>query len=61
MRDTGTTNRKGVKHWLMLDLIERQIQLRADQVYEERGHTERGQLEDWLRAQSEVLRTLNAD
>jgi len=55
-----TTKRKGINHWLMLDLIERKIRLRTEQLYEERGHAQGRALEQWLTAVSEVLHTLNA-
>lgn len=42
---------------LMLDLIERKIRLRAHQLYEERGYVVGHAVEDWLQAESEVLRT----
>jgi heme-degrading monooxygenase HmoA len=47
----------GLNHWLMLDLIERKIRLHTDRLYKERGHAEGRELEDWLKAASEVLRT----
>jgi hypothetical protein len=58
VRDTGTTKHAGLKDWLMLDLIERKIRLRTERVFEERGHAEDQTLEDWLKAASEVLRTI---
>jgi len=60
MRDTSKAKYHGLNHWLMLDLIERQIALRTHQLYGKRGHTEGHELEDWLQAESEVLRTLNS-
>ena len=60
MRDTSTTEHKGINHWLILDLIERKIRLHTQRIYEECGHIEGRELEDWLKAQSEALRTLNA-
>jgi hypothetical protein len=41
----------------MLDLIERKIRFHTDRLYEEREHAEGRELEDWLKAASEVLRT----
>lgn len=41
----------------MVDLIERKIRLRAHQLYEERGYVEGHAKEDWLQAESEVLKT----
>jgi len=57
VRDRGTAKHQGVNHWLMLDLIERMIRLHACRLYEERGHAEGRNLADWLKAESEVLRT----
>ncbi len=45
------------KHRAMVDLVERKIRLRARQLYEERGSLEGFALEDWLQAESEVLKT----
>ena len=39
----------------MVELLERKIRLRARQLYEERGQVEGQDLEDWVRAESEVL------
>jgi hypothetical protein len=46
-----------VKHGLMLDLIDRKIQLRAYQLYEERGCSDGHATEDWLTAEAEILKT----
>ena len=40
---------------LMLQLVERKIRARARQLYEERGQADGHALEDWVRAESEVL------
>jgi len=45
------------QHGFLLDLIERKIRLRAHQLYEERGYVEGFALEDWVQAESEVLKT----
>jgi hypothetical protein len=42
---------------LMLELLERKIRLRAGQLYVERGRVEGQALEDWIRAESEVLKS----
>ena len=42
---------------LMLELLERKIRLRARQLYDERGQSEGQELEDWVRAESEVLQS----
>jgi hypothetical protein len=41
----------------MLDLLERKIRLRARQIYEERGKADGRALEDWVKAESEILKT----
>jgi hypothetical protein len=40
-----------------VDLLERKIRLRAEQLYDERGRVEGLALEDWVRAESEVLKS----
>jgi len=40
----------------MLELLERKIRGRARQLYEERGGADGRALEDWVRAESEILR-----
>jgi len=42
---------------LMMELLERKIRLRARQLYDERGQVEGQELEDWVRAESEVLQS----
>jgi hypothetical protein len=42
---------------LMLELLERKIRLRARQLYDERGRAEGQELEDWVKAESEVLKS----
>jgi hypothetical protein len=41
----------------MLGLLERKIRLRARQLYNERGQAQGRELEDWVRAESEVLQS----
>jgi hypothetical protein len=53
--DSVTRTRERQK--LMVDLLERKIRLRADQLYNERGRVEGLALEDWVRAESEVLKS----
>jgi hypothetical protein len=50
-----TTTRERQK--LMMELLERKIRLRARQLYDERGQVEGRELEDWVRAESEVLKS----
>jgi hypothetical protein len=42
---------------LMLNMLENKIRFRAQQFYEERGQTEGKALEDWVKAESEVLQS----
>jgi len=53
--DTVTRTRQRQK--LMMELLERKIRLRARQLYEERGQAAGQDLEDWVRAESEVLQS----
>lgn len=53
--DSVTRTRERQK--LMLGLLERKIRLRAGQLYNERGQAEGQELEDWVRAESEVLQS----
>jgi len=39
----------------MIELVERKIRARAQQIYEERGHLEGFAVADWVQAESEVL------
>jgi hypothetical protein len=40
---------------LMVQLVERKVRSRAQQLYENRGQTEGQDLQDWFQAESEVL------
>jgi hypothetical protein len=53
--DSATRTRERQK--LILELLERKIRLRARQLYHERGRMEGRELEDWVKAESEILRT----
>jgi hypothetical protein len=41
----------------MMEMLERKIRLRARQLFEERGRVEGRDLENWVRAESEVLQS----
>jgi len=41
----------------MVDLLERKIRLHARQIYRDRGEVDGRALEDWVKAESEVLKT----
>jgi len=47
----------GEREKLMLILLERRIRTRAHQLYEERGQVEGLDVEDWVKAESEILRS----
>jgi hypothetical protein len=53
--DSVTRTRERQK--LMVDLLERKIRLRAQQLYDERGQVEGRDLEDWVRAEKEILKS----
>ena len=53
--DSVTRTRERQK--LMVDLLERKIGLRAQQLYDERGQAEGPDLEDWIRAEKEILKS----
>ena len=40
---------------LMVQLVERKVRTRAQQLYETRGETEGQDLQDWFQAEAEVL------
>lgn len=42
---------------LMIGMLENKIRLRARQLYEERGRVDGRALEDWLKAEAEILKT----
>jgi len=42
---------------LMISLLEKKIRLRAQQLYDERGQTDGKALDDWVQAESEVLKS----
>lgn len=53
--DSETRTRERRK--LMITMLENKIRLRARQIYDERGQVEGLALEDWAKAESEVLKT----
>jgi hypothetical protein len=53
--DSVTRSRERRK--LMVEMLERKVRLRARQLYDERGQVEGRELEDWVRAESEVLQS----
>ena len=51
--DSETRRKK--QQALMVQLVERKVRTRAQQLYETRGQTEGQELQDWFQAESEVL------
>ena len=41
----------------MVELLERKVRMRARQIHDERGPGEGSELEDWVQAESEVLKS----
>jgi hypothetical protein len=41
----------------MLEMLERKVRMRARQLYNERGQADGQELEDWVKAESEVLQS----
>jgi Protein of unknown function (DUF2934) len=42
---------------LMIGMLENKIRLRARQLYEERGRVDGRELEDWVKAEAEILKS----
>jgi hypothetical protein len=42
---------------LMMELLERKVRLRAEEIYNNRGQVEGQELDDWVQAESEVLKS----
>jgi hypothetical protein len=53
--DSETRTRQRQK--LMISMLEKKIRLRARQLYEQRGEAEGRALEDWVQAESEILKS----
>ena len=49
------TTRREKQQKLMVQMVERKVRSRAQQLYDERGQTEGNALQDWVQAESEVL------
>ena len=47
--------RRKKQQTLMVQLVERKVRNRAQQLYETRGESEGQELQDWFQAESEVL------
>lgn len=54
-------NRRQLRRWVSADELNRMIQERAYSYYEQRGYQTGNDLEDWLRAESEVKREFAID
>jgi hypothetical protein len=48
-------SRRKKQQALIVHALERQVRSRAQQLYESRGETEGGDLQDWFQAEAEVL------
>lgn len=59
MAETPNT-RPPMKDEIELRLLEDEVRRRAHQLYEERGRVDGHDLDDWLRAEDEVIRALRA-
>jgi len=55
--EVNSETRTRERQKLMISLLEKKIRLRARQLYEERGQGAGRALEDWVRAESEVLKS----
>ena len=53
--DSNTRREK--RQALMAELVERKVRNRARELYETRGQADGSALEDWVRAESEVLKS----
>ena len=53
--DSETRTRERQK--LMISMLEKKIRLRARQLYEERGQEDGHAVEDWVQAESEILKS----
>jgi hypothetical protein len=53
--DSVTRNHERKK--LMVQLLERKIRLRARQLFDERGQAAGRELDDWVKAESEILKS----
>jgi hypothetical protein len=51
--DISTRRKK--QQAMMTELLERKIRLHAQNLYDQRGEAEGSELEDWVRAESQVL------
>jgi len=55
--EVDSVTRSHERQKLMLELLERKVRLRARQLYEERGQVEGREVEDWVKAESEILKS----
>jgi hypothetical protein len=52
----NTETRRKKQQALMTELLERKIRLHAQNLYDQRGQTEGSALQDWVQAESAVLK-----
>ena len=55
--DVDSETRTRERQRLMMDMLERKIRLRARQLYHQRGQEEGKALEDWIQAETEILKS----
>jgi hypothetical protein len=55
--EVDSVTRNTERRKLMLEMLERKVRLRAQQLYDERGQAEGQALEDWVKAESEVMKS----
>jgi len=54
-RPVDITTRREKQQKLMVQMLERRVRERAQQLYDERGQQDGRALEDWIKAESEIL------
>jgi len=54
-RAVDIETRRKKQRALMVQMVERKVRSRAQQLYEARGHGEGAELEDWFQAESEII------
>ena len=54
-RQVDLETRRKKRQALMVQMVERKVRLRAQQLYEDHGQVEGQELRDWFQAESEVL------
>ena len=55
--EVNSETRTRERQKLMISMLEKKIRLRAQQLYDERGQAEGRALDDWVQAESEILKS----